>query len=81
MTVRSTVEEMITQVAAEHHKPAVPLHDDLLLIESGLDSLCLAVVVARLEDVLHVDPFGGTGEAPFPVTVGDFVSLYENAKR
>ena len=31
--------------------------DDLVLLDSGLDSLCFAILVARLEDELGVDPF------------------------
>jgi len=57
-----------------------PLSDGLPLLESGMDSLCLAVIVARLEDVLGVDPFTNSGDAPFPVTLGDFIQSYENAR-
>ncbi|MEJ0048898.1 MAG: hypothetical protein WDN04_24415 [Rhodospirillales bacterium] len=56
-----------------------PLTDDLKLLDSGLDSLCLAVVVARLEDGLGVDPFSAADETALPVTIGDFVKLYEDA--
>jgi acyl carrier protein len=39
------------------HKQLAPLYDDLVLVDSGLDSLCFAIVVARLEDALGIDPF------------------------
>jgi acyl carrier protein len=81
MTVRSTVEATLIQVAEEQNKPLPPLSDDLPLLDSGLDSLCLAVIVARLEDILGVDPFSTAEEADLPVTVGDFIKLYENAAR
>jgi len=81
MPVRSTVESTIVQVAAEHNKSLPPLTDNLPLLESGLDSLCLAVVVARLEDGLGVDPFSAAEGVVLPVTIGDFVELYENATR
>lgn len=81
MTIRSTVETTLIEVAAEQNKPLPPLSDDLPLLDSGLDSLCLAVIVARLEDSLGVDPFGTAEEADLPVTVGDFIKLYENAAR
>ena len=55
-----------------------PLQDDLQLAESGLDSLGFAVLVARLEDRLGFDPFTAPGEAFFPVTLGEFVQVYEN---
>jgi acyl carrier protein len=48
-------------------------------LESGLDSLCFAMIVASLEDVLGVDPFSADEEFSFPVTFGDFVESYENA--
>ncbi len=79
MSVRSIVELTISQVATEHDKSMPPLTDELPLLDSGLDSLCLAVVVARLEDNLGIDPFSSADDATFPVTIGDFVRLYENA--
>jgi acyl carrier protein len=79
MHVRSTVETTIIQVASEHNKALPPLTDDLALLNSGLDSLCLAVIVARLEVGLGVDPFSTTEDAAFPVTFGEFVKLYEDA--
>ena len=79
MSIRSEVITQITQVAEEQNRALAPLKDDLPLLDSGLDSLCLAVVIARLEDLLGVDPFSSSADAPFPVTVGDLVSSYENA--
>ncbi len=79
MTIRSTVLTQITQVAAEHDKKLAPLTDELPLLESGLDSLCLAVIVARLEDELGVDPFSTADDGAFPVTIGDFIKMYESA--
>ncbi len=79
MTIRSTVLTQITQVAAEHDKKLARLTDELPLLESGLDSLCLAVIVARLEDELGVDPFSTADDGVFPVTIGDLVKLYESA--
>jgi acyl carrier protein len=57
------------------------LSDDLVLLDSGLDSLCFAILVARLEDSLGLDPFTASDEVYFPVTLGDFVKAYENAAR
>jgi acyl carrier protein len=50
-------------------------------MQSGLDSLCFAIVVARLEDELGFDPFRATEDTTFPVTVGDFIKFYENAAK
>jgi hypothetical protein len=67
------------QVANEQGKKLAPLSDDLVLLESGLDSLCLAIIVVRLEDALGVDPFSAAEEGCLPLSVGDFVQFYEYA--
>jgi acyl carrier protein len=77
-SVRQQVIRQFQRVAREQKKQHAPLTDDLVLLDSGLDSLCLAIVVARLEDTLGVDPFG-RGDGAFPITLGDFIRLYEDA--
>jgi acyl carrier protein len=79
MSIRSEIITQFTQVAEEQNRQLAPLADDLPLLESGLDSLCLAVIVARLEDVLGVDPLSSAEDNSFPVTLGDFIRFYENA--
>lgn len=79
MTVQSAIFEQFAQVAREQEKQLAPLSDDLVLLESGLDSLCFAIVVARLEDSLGVDPFTASEDVYFPVTLGEFVKFYEDA--
>ncbi len=79
MSVRAEVITQFTQVAEEQNKELATLADDLPLSSSGLDSLCFAVIVARLEDALGVDPFTSDSDAPFPMTFGDFIRAYENA--
>lgn len=78
MSVRLTIMEQMEQVAREHGKILAPLSDDLVLADCGLDSLGFAVLVARLEDTLGVDPFTAAEDAFFPLTLGDFVKVYEN---
>jgi acyl carrier protein len=78
MSVRLTIFEQMEEVAREHGKILAPLKDDLVLADSGLDSLGFAVLVARLEDTFGVDPFTASDEAVFPLTLGDFVKVYEN---
>jgi len=80
-SVRSKIAAQFEQVAKEQKKTLAPLSDDLVLLESGLDSLCFAIIVARLEDALGVDPFSAAEDAEFPVTLGDFVRFYENAAK
>jgi acyl carrier protein len=81
MNVRSNVTAQFSEVAREQGKRLAPLTDDLELLESGLDSLCFAIIVARLEGLLGVDPFSDSEDLLFPVTFGEFVSLYENAAK
>ena len=78
MQIKLTIVDQMTQVAREHGKTLAPLRDDLILLDSGLDSLGFAVLVARLEDTLGIDPFTTAEDAMFPLTFGDFVKVYEN---
>jgi hypothetical protein len=79
MSIRSIVISQFEQVAEEQQVKLAPLSDELALLESGLDSLGFAIVVARLEDTLALDPFSSSEEVIFPVTLGDFIRVYENA--
>ena len=81
MTVRSVVISQFEQVVKEQNKQSAPLSDDLVLLESGLDSLCFAIIVARLEDALGFDPFSTAEDIHFPVTLSDFIKIYENAAK
>jgi len=78
MSVRSTVTSQFEEVAVAQDRKLARLSDDLKLLESGLDSLSLALIVARLEDALGFDPFDTDQAIAFPVTFGDFVGLYES---
>lgn len=79
MSIRLTIFSQIEQIAAEQKIQIQPLRDDLPLAESGLDSLCFAILVARLEDKFGRDPFATSGDVVFPVTLGDFVRFYEES--
>ena len=79
MSLRATILDEIRTVAANQKKTLAPLTDDLSLHDSGLDSLCFAILVARLEDITGRDPLGTAEEARFPRTIGEFVALYEEA--
>jgi acyl carrier protein len=80
MSVRDTIVSQFEQVATEQHRKLARLSDGLKLLDSGLDSLSFALIVARLEDALGFDPFDSADEVKFPVTFGDFVKLYESRK-
>ena len=77
MSARPAIEPEKPQGPAEQGKTLAPLTDDLVLLDSGLDSLCFAIVVARLEDALGCDPFATSQDVQFPVTFGDFVRFYD----
>jgi acyl carrier protein len=81
MNVRSEIVTQFKQVAIEQGRQLAPLSDELGLLDSGLDSLCFAIIVAQLERQLGVDPFDASEDAVFPVTFGEFVHFYENATK
>ena len=81
MSIKLTIIEQMEQIAREHGKILAPLKEDLVLADCGFDSLGFAVLVARLEDGLGIDPFSAAEEAVFPVTLGDFVKVYEHGGR
>ena len=79
MSVRSEILDQFKQVAQEQDKRLGPLSDEVPLLDSGLDSLCFAIIVSRLESGLGVDPFSENEDTPFPVNLGEFIRFYENA--
>jgi acyl carrier protein len=81
MSIKSTIISQIQQIAEAEKKKVPPLTDDLVLLESGLDSLGVAILVARLEETLGFDPFTESEDIYYPVTLGDFIRFYENAVR
>jgi len=56
------------------------LTDELLLLESGLDSLGFAILVAALEEKLNYDPFTMMDEPVYPKTFAEFINIYERFK-
>lgn len=61
---------------AKLEAPAV-ITEETLLLETGLDSLGLAMLVVDLEDRLGYDPFTLMEKPVYPTTFGEFVKLYE----
>jgi acyl carrier protein len=78
MSIRLRIISEMQRVAAEQQVTLPPLQDGLSLQETGFDSLGFAILVARLEDDLGIDPFTIAEDASFPLTVGDFIRAYEN---
>jgi hypothetical protein len=77
-SVRATILDQIKLVAEHQRKLLMPLNDRLPLLDSGLDSLCIAIIVANLEDELGLDPFGTGNNVSIPKTLGEFIALYQN---
>jgi acyl carrier protein len=78
MSIRLKIISEMQRIAAEQQVTLPRLNDDLSLHETGFDSLGFAILVARLDDDLGIDPFTISENAVFPLTVGDFVRAYEN---
>ncbi len=78
-SIRTIVLSEIQQLAEAEQKAVPELKDDLVLLKSGMDSLMLAILVARLEEKLGLDPFTDSADVFYPVTLGDFINAYETA--
>jgi len=74
-TIKETYLEVLEQTGSELLVPE--LTDDVVLLESGLDSLGFAVLVAMLDEALEFDPFTMMDEPVYPSTFGEFVAIYE----
>ena len=74
-TIRATFSSVFSEQVEGCQLPII--NDDLVLLESGLDSMGFAVLVVELEEVLGFDPFSISEEAFYPSTYGEFVSFYE----
>ena len=79
MSIKETIEKIYMEVLEQTDSELlVPkLEDTTLLLESGLDSMGFAILVATLEDELEYDPFTMMEEAVYPTTYGEFVAIYE----
>lgn len=77
--IRETIETTFSRVFIEQTEGASLslLSDDLVLLESGLDSMGFATLVVELDEILGFDPFSISEEAFYPSTFGEFVSFYE----
>jgi hypothetical protein len=73
--IKETFMEVLEQTRSKLLVPE--LKDDVILLESGLDSLGFAILVATLEEKLEFDPFTLMEEPFYPSTFGEFVEIYE----
>ena len=76
--MKDRIIQVMRAIGAEYGLTLVTdLQDDTVLLQSGLDSLGFAVLVARLEEELGYDPFTLMDEPVYPKTLGEFVAVYE----
>jgi hypothetical protein len=79
MIMRSLILDEIRMIALEQEKDLPELTDDLDLQDFGFDSLCFAILFARLEDITGRDPLNASNSAEFPRTLTELFALYEEA--
>ena len=77
MSTKSKIIAAMAQIAQEQKVSLPRLDDDVLLNETGFDSLAFAILIARLEDELGIDPFTMSEDGAYPSTLGDFFRAYE----
>lgn len=68
----------VSEIRGEQFDAAIK--DESILLDSGLDSLGFAILVARLEEALGFDPFAEMENAFYPKTFAEFVAVYNNHK-
>ncbi|GHG69393.1 acyl carrier protein [Alishewanella longhuensis] len=80
MELEQQIREALTKVALIADCTMVEtINNNTVLLQSGLDSLGFAMLVAQLEEDLGIDPFSQMQIAVYPRTFGDFISIYRQA--
>ena len=79
VSIRNEICTAMAEICAEQDVVLTcGLHDGLVLLESGLDSMGFAILVAELEARLGYDPFILIETPVYPRTFGEFVAFYES---
>ncbi|MBE0597724.1 MAG: acyl carrier protein [Desulfuromonadales bacterium] len=74
---RQIIEKLFYEVGQLTGCPLVSsIEESTVLLQSGLDSLGFAILVARLEQELGYDPFVLMDTPVYPTTFGEFVEIY-----
>lgn len=80
MNIEQQIKDSLNQVAQLANCELIAdINKDTVLLQSGLDSLGFAMLVAQLEEDLGIDPFSQMQIAVYPRTFGEFVSIYQQA--
>ena len=75
--LRAKIITAIQETAEDRGSDIKTLNDDTVLLDSGLDSLGFAILVARLEEDLGYDPFVLMDQPVYPRTLAEFVQIYQ----
>jgi acyl carrier protein len=80
--MRDDIRNIFLRVFTSENEGEEPpkITDDLVLLESGMDSLGFAILVVELEEEMGFDPFTLSDVAYYPQTFGEFVAFYEANK-
>ena len=77
MQIEATIRNIFSEVIESTGQVMKsPLTHDSILLQTGLDSLGFAILVARLEETLGYDPFVLMNEPVYPQTFGEFLAIY-----
>ena len=76
--IRLKIKQTFCEVFSEHANGVeLPeINEELVLLDSGLDSLGFAILVTTLEENLGFDPFDLASDAFYPQKYGEFVDFY-----
>lgn len=78
MSIAEKIKSLMMEIAEENEVELNPqISSETVLLQSGLDSLGFAILVARLEEDLGYDPFTLMEEPIYPQTFGELVEIYE----
>jgi acyl carrier protein len=78
MDIRQIIIETFDEVRqTTNNANLTQITDEMLLMETGIDSLGFAVIVVQLEEKLGFDPFSESDEPFYPRTVAEFVAYYQ----
>lgn len=80
MELEQTIRQTLEQVALIADCQLIEdINGNTVLLQSGLDSLGFAMLVAQLEEDLGIDPFSQMQIAIYPRTFAEFVGIYRQA--
>ena len=80
MTIRDQIISSFSELLMEETGQCIELEDSIQILDSGLDSLGLAILIVRLESQIGFDPFTISEIAVYPRTIGEFIKFYEETQ-